>query len=581
MKSDEQRPRVLICDRIHPVGVELLRQVAEVDDKKVSPAELLAIIDEYDAVVVRSGTQITEDVIRQGTRLKVIGRAGAGLDNIAVSAAQNRGIKVVNCPDANTLAVAEHTLALLLALARHLPEANRSLKQGKWEKNKLMGTGLTDKVLGIIGFGRIGRQVAVRAKAFGMRVLVNQHRSTPELNLKLEVEAVDLLDLLREADFVSLHVPAKPETQLLIGAEQLALMKPTAYLINTARGSVVDEGALLAALNTGQIAGAALDVFAEEPATHSELAQHEQVIATPHIAASTEDAQQEAAIAVARQIIDVLRDDQFENPLSLQVVPLDKVFPHENVDPHRVQKLAERLAVEDVLVNPPVVIDAGDHYVVLDGATRTAALKQLDYPHTIVQVVSDKDKLFLHTWFHAIRKSDPAKLVKMLDDLPEVSLIESKPQSVLDEMIEYGGLCYLHTVNNKVFRIEPAADVNHLDALNKLTTAYIEACYLSRTLNKDMKTLQQEYPDLTALVVFPEYTVDQILQIAQAGQVVPAGITRFIIPGRVLRINADLDYLKSEKSLSEKARWLNRLVMNKLLKGEIRYYEEPVYLLDE
>jgi hypothetical protein len=169
----------------------------------------------------------------------------------------------------------------------------------------------------------------------------------------------------------------------------------------------------------------------------------------------------------------------------------------------------------------------------------------------------------------------------MLDDLPEVSLIESKPQSVLDEMIEYGGMCYLHTVNDKVFRIEPAAGVNRLDALNRLTTAYIEACYLSRTLTKDMKTLQQEYPDLTALVVFPEYTVDQILQIAQAGQVVPAGITRFIIPGRVLRINADLDYLKSEKSLSEKARWLNRLVMNKLLKGEIRYYEEPVYLLDE
>ncbi|HEX9922018.1 MAG TPA: NAD(P)-dependent oxidoreductase, partial [Anaerolineae bacterium] len=441
--------------------------------------------------------------------------------------------------------------------------------------------GLTDKVLGIIGFGRIGRQVAVRAKAFGMRVLVNQHRSTPELNLKLEVEAVDLLDLLREADFVSLHVPAKPETQLLIGAEQLTLMKPTAYLINTARGSVVDEAALLAALDAGQIAGAALDVFAEEPATHSQLAQHERVIATPHIAASTEDAQQEAAIAVARQIIEVLRDGQFENPLSLQVVPLAKVFPHENVDPHRVQKLAERLAVEDVLVNPPVVIGSGDHYVVLDGATRTAALKQLDYPHTIVQVVSDKDKLVLHTWFHAIRKSDPAKLVKMLDDLPEVSLIESKPQSVLDEMIEYGGMCYLHTVNDKVFRIEPAAGVNRLDALNRLTTAYIEACYLSRTLTKDMKTLQQEYPDLTALVVFPEYTVDQILQIAQAGQVVPAGITRFIIPGRVLRINADLDYLKSEKSLSEKARWLNRLVMNKLLKGEIRYYEEPVYLLDE
>lgn len=582
MKSENQRPRVLICDPIAEVGIQMLQEHADVDViTGLNPADLAAIAGDYEAIVVRSTTEITAEVIEQGGKLKVIGRAGAGLDNIDVIAAQNRGIKVVNSPDANTLAVAEHTMALLLALARHLPHANTSLKQGKWEKSKLMGTGLTDKTLGIIGFGRIGRQVAIRAKAFGMKVLVNQRRLTPELNLKMGVEAVDLIDLLKDSDFVTLHVPAIPATQKLIGAEQLTVMKPTAYLINTARGSVIDEEALLVALNQGQLAGAALDVFAEEPAANSELAQHENVIATPHIAASTKDAQQSAAITVAKQILDIIRGIQVENPLSLRVVPLDKVFPHENVDPHRVRRLADRLAVEEVLVNPPVVIAAGDRYVVLDGATRTTALKQLDYPHTIVQVVSDKEELVLHTWYHAIRKSDPAKIVKLLDDLPEISMIESDAQTVLEEMLKYGGLCYLHTVDDKVYRIQPAPDVNRLDALNKLTETYIEVCYLTRTLTTDVVSLRHEYPDLTALVVFPEYTVDQVLQIARAGHALPAGITRFIIPGRVLRINADLHYLKSDKSLSEKNRWLNRLVMDKLVKGEIRYYEEPVYLLDE
>lgn len=582
MKLENRRPRVIICDSIAEVGVEMLREHADVDIKTgLSPAELMAIIGDYEAMVVRSATQVTAEIIEHGRQLKVIGRAGAGLDNIDIVAAQKKGIKVVNCPDANTLAVAEHAMALLLALARHLPHADTSLKEGKWEKNKLMGTGLTGKTLGIIGFGRIGRQVAIRAKAFGMKVLVNQHRATPELNLELGVEAVDLVDLLKESDFVTLHVPARPETEKLIGAEQLALMKPTAYLINTARGTVVDEQALLAALNSGQIAGAALDVFAEEPATHSELARHERVIATPHIAASTSDAQQSAAITVAKQIIEIIQGPPTDNPLSLQVVALDKVFPHENIDPHRVERLINRLKHETVLSNPPIVIGVGERYIVLDGATRVTALKQLNYPHIIVQIVPDKDKLNLHTWFHAIRKSNPARLVKLLDDLPEISMVESHPKKVLEELLEYGGLCYLHTVTNQVFRIQPAPGVNRLDALNRLTSTYIESSDVARTLTSDIASLQHEYPDLTALVVFPEFTVDQVLQIAESGRVLPAGITRFIIPGRVLRLNAELAYMRSNKSLSEKNAWLNRLLMEKLSNNEIRYYEEPVYLLDE
>jgi phosphoglycerate dehydrogenase-like enzyme len=582
MESEGRRPRVIIGDKIADAGIEMLREVADVDVKTgLSPEELIAIIGDYEAIIVRSATKVRANVIEHALKLKVIGRAGAGLDNIDVVAAKEKNIQVVNSPDANTQAVAEHTLALMLALARRLPRADLSMKEGKWDKKYLMGTGLAGKTLGLIGFGRIGRQVAIRAKAFGMRVLVNQRRPTPELNLDLGVEAVDLNDLLKEADFVSLHVPSRPETEKLIGAEQLAQMKPTAYLVNTARGTVIDEKALLEALDNEQIAGAALDVFVKEPTTDSALAQHARVIATPHIAASTEDAQLDAAVTVAKQIIDIIRDVKVENPLSLQVVPLEKVVPHEHVDPRRVDKLSKRLAEDGVLSNPPIVVETEDRYVVLDGATRTTALKQLGYPHGIVQVVKDVEGLALHTWYHAVRKADAAKLVKMMDDLPEIDMVESSANKVLDDMFEYGGLCYLHTTDGKVFLIQPAAGANRLVALNKVTNTYIGSSHVTRTLNTDIISLKKEYPDLTGLIVFPEYTVQQVLQVAKAGHVLPAGITRFVIPGRVLRLNAKLEGLMSDKSLREKNEWLYQLIIEKQANSKVRYYKEPVYLLDE
>ncbi len=584
MKPKQPRPRVLIADQIADVGIDLLKEYADVDVKTgMSPTELLTVISNYQAVVVRSATKIRKNAIERADRLRVIGRAGAGLDNIDVVAAQKRGIKVVNCPDVNTRAVAEHTLALILALARRLPRADLSMKEGRWEKSKLMGTGLVGKTLGIIGFGRIGREVAIRSQSFGMKVLVNQRRPTPELNLEAKVEAVDLNDLLKESDFVSLHVPARTETERLIGLQQLALMKPSAYLINTARGSVVDEFDLLEALNKGLIAGAALDVFAKEPTVNSQLAQHNHVIATPHIAASTEDAQSTAALSVAQQIIDVIKlaRDEMENPLSLQVVLLKKVVPHENVDLQRVEKLAGRLNEDGILGNPPIVVQQEDQYVVLDGATRVTALKKLGFSHIIVQVVSPEEGLSLHTWYHAVRNLNPDEFVSLLKTIPEISLIESNSQKVLDEMFEYGGLCYVHTDEDKVFLVLAASGVNHLQALNKLTEKYIAAGHVSRTLNQDIASLQNEFSNFGALVVFPEYTVEQVLQIARAGRVLPAGITRFIIPDRVLRLNADLNYLKSDNSLTKKNRWLYNLVLEKLDKGEVRYYQEPVYLLDE
>lgn len=585
MNPDKRRPRILICDAIHPAGVHLLQEVADVDIKTgLSAGELCTAVPAYDGLIVRSATQITAEVIKHGLNLKIIGRAGSGLDNIDVEAARAANVAVVNCPDANTLAVAEHTLALLLALARRLPQATGSMKAGKWEKSSLLGEGLAGKTLGIIGFGRIGRQVALRAFAFGMKILVNQRQSTPELQMEPAVTAVDLHDLLQQADFVTLHVPFKPETQNLIGAAELALMKPTAYLVNTARGGVVDEAALLAALADGRLAGAALDVFAQEPAPNPALVQHEKVIATPHIAASTASAQEAASVAVAEQIIEFFQQVEVETVLPLRVVPMDKVFAHENVDAKRVNRLAKRLDEEGRLGNPPIVTAVGDgRYMVLDGATRSAAMAQLSFPHAIVQVINSEDGLGLKTWYHTIRQIREEDLLELLTALPLIQLELIAPTEAAKAMFEYGGLCYLHTASDRAYLVQPAPGANRLDALNQLTETYIEAAHVDRTLNSNIISLKSELEGFTAVVIFPEYTVPQVIQTTlESGRLFPAGITRFIIPGRVLRLNADLSVLRSkEMSLREKNRWLHEQLLHRQAKGGIRRYEEPVVLLDE
>lgn len=577
------RPRVLICDPIAENGLALLREYTEVDTQIGITAEhLLAIIDQYEGVLVRSATHITADVIERGHKLKVIGRAGAGLDNIDVRKAQEKQIPVVNAPDANTLAVAEHTMGLLLALARRLPYADTSLKAGQWEKQWFMGTGLAGKTVGIVGFGRIGREVAIRAQAFGMKVLVNQRRPTPELNLQAHVRSVDLHDLLRLSDFVTLHVPLRGDTQGIIGRAELALLKPSAFLINTARGEVIDEDALLEALDNGRLAGAALDVFVTEPATNRALIQHKLVIATPHIAASTEDAQRAAALAVAEQMVEILRDVEGENILPLRVVPMDKIFPHESIDPKRVDKLAARLEEEGLLRNPTIVTEVEGNYMVLDGATRTAAFKKLGYPHTIVQVCSPETGLGLHTWYHIVQKIEVESLLELLRAIPNIDLVPTTAEKADDNMFAYGSLCYLHTADGRLFLVQPATGINRLDALNQLTETYIAAATVDRTLDKDLISLQAEHPDLAALVVFPEYTVSQVMQVTLSGRYFPAGITRFLIPGRILRLNADLQVLKSaEMSAADKSRWLREFLEEKMKHNAIRYYGEPVYLLDE
>mgnify|MGYP006277840805 CR=1 FL=1 len=585
MSSESRYPRVLICDPIDDAGIEMLREQAEVEVKTdLSHEQLLAAVPDYEAIVVRSKTKVTSEVIEHGFNLKVIGRAGAGLDNIDVAAAREHGVAVVNSPDANTLAVAEHTLGLLLALARRLPRADVSLKSGEWAKKQLLGSGLAGKTLGIVGFGRIGRQVALRAEAFGMRVLVNQRRATPELDLNADVEPVDLSTLLERSDFVSLHVPLNDETRGLIGAEELARMKSSAYLINTARGAVIDEDALLSALDGGEIAGAALDVFNVEPPTDTALIQHERVIATPHIASSTEDAQRAAATTIAEAILDRLQDVEVHGVLPVRVVPVQQVFPHEQVDAKRLDRMAERLREECYLRNPPVVTETDEGYMVLDGATRLSAIDRIGCRDVVVQVAPPTSELDLGTWHHVICGIDRDALFACLNDLSLTDLVNARTEAhadaSLEELLAYGGLCIVETVDGEAYSVQPRPNVDWIDALNELTQAYLAAATVSRTLETDRIRLAHQYSDMTAVVVFPEYSVSQVLQVAQTGQRFPAGITRFIIPERVLHVDVELDLLTAEAPLHEKNRQLHERLREKNRQGKIRYYAESIYLLD-
>ena len=312
MATSEQqlRPRVLVADKIAQEGIALLETQAAVDVRTgLGEAQLREIVPPYDALVVRSESKVTSGVIAAGRRLRVVGRAGVGVDNIDVDAATAQGVIVVYAPTGNTMAAAEHTMAMLLASARHIPQANAALRAGRWERSRFIGTELKGKTLGVVGLGRVGAEVVRRARAFDMRVLAYDPFLPPEAAERLGAKLASLDEVLREADFLSIHAVLTESNRGMIGAAQLALMKPMARIINCARGGIIDEPALLAALQDGKLAGAALDVFAAEPATDNPLVQDAHVIATPHLGASTTEAQVSVAVDVAEQILAVLRGE--------------------------------------------------------------------------------------------------------------------------------------------------------------------------------------------------------------------------------------------------------------------------------
>jgi D-3-phosphoglycerate dehydrogenase len=312
-------PRVLIADKLSDAAVSIFKERGVEADVKpgLSREELLKIVDRYDGIAIRSATKITADVIKAAVNLKVVGRAGIGVDNVDIPAATAAGVIVMNTPFGNSITTAEHAIALMMALARELPAANSSTHAGKWEKNRFMGVELYGKTLGLIGAGNIGSIVADRAKGLKMKVVAYDPFLSAERAQDLGIEKVELNDLLARADFITLHTPLTNETRGIISADAINRMKKGVRIVNCARGGLIDEQALKAALDNGHVAGAALDVFEEEPAKTNVLFGSDKVVATPHLGASTSEAQENVALQVAEQISDYLLTGAITNALNM------------------------------------------------------------------------------------------------------------------------------------------------------------------------------------------------------------------------------------------------------------------------
>lgn len=327
--------KVLIADKLEQEGIDILKAEKEisVDFKPgVSPEDLVRLIKDYDALIIRSGTKVTKEVLHAGTRLRVVGRAGVGLDNIDIETASKRGIIVMNTPGGNTISTAEHTFSMLLSLSRNIPQATALLKKGEWNRNRFVGVELCGKTLGIIGLGRIGKEVAKRAAAFGMKVMACDPFLSKERAGQLGIELVPLETLLKNADFITMHTPLTPETKYLLNEESLKKVKKGVRIINCARGGVIEEKALVKAIQEGRVAGAALDVFEEEPPRNGNpLLSLGEVIVTPHLGASTEEAQINVAVEIAKQVRDALLGREILNAVnvpSLSAELLKEIQPY-------------------------------------------------------------------------------------------------------------------------------------------------------------------------------------------------------------------------------------------------------------
>lgn len=339
-EGDDMR-KVLVSDKLAQEGVEILKQVAEVDvNTGLSEDRLCEIIGEYDALVIRSSTQVTAKVLEAAKKLKIIGRAGVGVDNVDVPVATEKGVIVVNSPGGNTIAAAELTVAMLLSLSRNIPQAYASMQKKEWNRSKYVGNEVYNKTLGILGLGKIGQEVAKRCQSFGMKVLAYDPFIGAEVGAQMGVELVDLEDCIKRSDYISLHLPRNKETLGMIGTKQFEMMKDGVRIVNCARGGIMDDAALVEALKSGKCAGAALDVFvAEPPDFTSEVFDLPSVVTTPHLGASTEEAQTNVAIDVAEQIVDV-----FEGRSARSAVNMPALAPEVLAAVQPYLPLAERMA---------------------------------------------------------------------------------------------------------------------------------------------------------------------------------------------------------------------------------------------
>ena len=316
--------KILVSDPLAEDGLQILRSEHEVDVRTgLAPQELAGIIAEYDALAIRSGTKVTEEIIEAADRLKIIGRAGVGVDNIDIAAATRKGIIVANTPEGNTISAAEHTIAMMFAMTRNIPQANASMKANEWNRKQFMGSEIREKVLGVVGLGRVGIEVAKRVHGMEMKIIAYDPFIPAQRAKELGIELTDLDTVLKQADYITVHTPLTSETRDLIDDAKFGIMKPGVRIVNCARGGIINEDALARAVSDGKVAGAALDVFVNEPPTGSPLLELDNVIVTPHLGASTAEAQVAVAVDVAKQILAALRGESVKSAINLPSIRPD------------------------------------------------------------------------------------------------------------------------------------------------------------------------------------------------------------------------------------------------------------------
>lgn len=569
--------RVLVCAPLSSAALAALEAQAEVEWLLNADQSLIARhATDYQGLIVGPDQRLSGDVLKYAHSLRAIGLLSDNLDTIDVSLARSLGIEVIQAPGSRAVAIAEHTVGSMLRLADRFGDGR-----------------LAGKTLGLIGYGHVGQQVARRARAFDMDILVNQPRLTPELALEQDVRAVDLIDLLQQSDYVSLHVPFRPETDALIDKIALQSMKPTGILINSGHTDLVDDSALLGALETGSIAGAAIPQLPTGVTPSGPdaliLREHSKVLLTPHVTTVLDEQSQDMSEFVVDELLKILDKRQSSELLDLEVVNTEMVVPHEHIDQKRVRRLVERLEEDGRLVNPPVTTYWKGRYIILDGATRYSALSQLGYPYVIVQVVQEDQTGFeLHTWYHAVSMTESgdedagqAALTSQLADIEGLMMHSIAAEESRIALAELDTICYFIARNGSLTLATVAPGYNKLDVMSRLVAAYTDWGTVERTLLTDLDRLKAQFPLLAAVAVFPQFKPSEVFDAAAEGRLLPAGLTRFVIPGRILRLNADLARLRKEETLAEKRAWFNEFLAGKLSRSRLRYYQEPVVLLDE
>jgi D-3-phosphoglycerate dehydrogenase len=439
--------KVLVSEPLAEAGLARLREQVEVDVRTdVSADELAAIIGDYDALVVRSATQVDKDLLERAENLKVVGRAGIGLDNVDVDAATRLGVLVVNAPQSNVISAAEHTIALLLAQARNIPGAHSALVSGSWERDRWKGVELNGKTLGIVGLGRVGALVAQRASAFGMRLIAFDPYVAPNRAAQMGVELVPTaVDVCKRADFVTIHLPKTPETIGIIGREEIAVMRPGARIINTARGGLIEEDALYDALKEGRVGGAAIDVFDPEPTTEHPLFSLPNVVVTPHLGASTTEAQDKAGVTIAEQILLALRGDFVPFAVNLDVGAdiAELIRPYLG--------LVERLARVAVALSGPGIEGLGFEYhgAIAEHDTRALTLYGLKGAFS---AVVHEPVTFVNAPLLAEERGISVGESKSSQSLDYVNLVEVRAQAE-GETISVGGVLVGKRDNERLVRI--------------------------------------------------------------------------------------------------------------------------------